>query len=104
MIANIKPELEDKRKIVQQRTVNRDQLVRQLKQTPSDDQVEKDYKQKEQEFENLKQEAARKNINAEESVVEIRNRLADHRKRFDAASRQRDTLTRRNYALQFIYE
>ncbi len=104
MIANVKPELDDKRKICQQKTVNREQLVRQLKQTPSDDQLERDFKQKEAEFENLRREAARKNINAEESVVELRNRLADHRKRFDAASRQKDVLTRRNYVMQFNYK
>lgn len=103
-ITNLKPDLEDRRQRMAESSGKRTQLERQLKQTPSDDKVEQDYKEKEVVFERLKKEANKRNINAEESVMDIRNNLDASTRRLNTLTRDKATITNRNFNLSFNYE
>lgn len=102
-IAGLKPEVDDGRQRVTDYKRKLSELERQLKQTPSDDQMEREYNQKAQQLESLKREAAKRNINADETVVEIQNRLQDTRRRLQGSSQKREQIWRRNTILSLNY-
>ncbi|CAL8123787.1 unnamed protein product [Orchesella dallaii] len=102
-ITAIKPEVQDGRQKISEYKNSLTQLDRQIKQTPSDDQVERDYAEKMKKFEDIKREASKRNINADENVADLRKSQVNAERERDGLLRQRNSILNRNYNLSFNY-
>lgn len=79
-------------------------MQKELKKTPTNDQVEKDYTAKLQRTEKLKAEALRRHINPDDSPSEIVKSLNNSKQRLQQLQQEKDTICDRNYNLSFRYE
>jgi len=79
-------------------------MEQELKRTPSDDQVERDYNVKFQRAEQLKAEAVRRNINPDDNAHEIIRALNDNKQRIDTLEKDKQRIWNQNFHLSFQYK
>jgi len=79
-------------------------IEQELKNTPSDDQIEKDWDVKNRKMEQLKSEAAKKNINTELNLHEIESKFSHNRQRIDGLEREKQKIWSKFFQLSLFYE
>lgn len=79
-------------------------MQKDLKKTPTNEQVERDYKAKSQRAEALKAEAVKRNINPDDSPSEIVKSLNQSKHRLQQLTQEKESIIGRNYGISFRYE